>query len=278
MNVFALLNALQPRLGLNIVRDIAYGQGERGALDVYAPKGGAAGKPVVVFFYGGGWDSGCKADYGWAGAALARQGFVAAVADYRIHPHARWPDFLEDSAKATRKAREVAADFGGDPRRLVLMGHSAGAYNAAMLAIDNRWLGAEGMDPGHDLAAWVGLSGPYDFLPLRTDKLKAIFGPQEQHPHTQPINFVSGGEPPALLITGDRDAVVGARNSDRLAKRLTQAGGEARVVHYPRLTHAPVVGALAAPLRFIAPVMAEVRAFVDATARREDRARPTRAA
>ncbi len=275
--VFDALNALRPRLGVRTTRDLPYGEGERGLLDVHAPKGGE-GRPVVVFFYGGGWDSGHRRDYGWVGAALARQGFAAVVPDYRIHPHARWPDFLEDAAKAVRWARDNAARFGGDPDRMVLMGHSAGAYNAAMLAVDGCWLGAEGMDPTCDLRGWIGLSGPYDFLPLRSDVLKAIFGPEDQWPRTQPVSHVTPGAPPALLITGDRDKVVLPRNTDRLAGRLHEAGVEARVVHYPKLNHPGTVGVLAAPLRFAAPVMAEAAAFVRTATGPAGRARPSPAA
>jgi acetyl esterase/lipase len=222
MSVLRLLNLLEPRFGVAATRDLPYGNGERGFLDVHAPKGGA-GRPVVVFFYGGGWDSGARSDYRWVGAALAAKGYVVVTPDYRLHPHARWPDFLEDCAKAVRWAHDNVERFGGDPGRMVLMGQSAGAYNAAMLAIDRRWLGAEGLKP-EGLRGWIGLSGPYDFLPFKTDKMKAIFGPDEQHPHTQPINFVVGGEPPALLITGDRDEVVRPGNTDRLAHPVSKAG------------------------------------------------------
>ena len=261
---FGVLNTLEPKGGLAVTRNVAYGEGERGRLDVYAPKVRREGRPVVVFFYGGGWDSGRKDDYAWAGAALASAGYVAVVPDYRIHPHARYPDFLEDGARAVRWARDNAAAHGGDPRRLVLMGHSAGAYNAAMLALDGRWLAAVGMDPRRDVRAWVGLSGPYDFLPLKSEVLKTIFGPEDQRPLTQPINHVGDGAPPALLITGDRDATVRPGNTDRLADKLRGHGADVTVVHYPRADHVRTVGAIASPLRFLAPVMRDVTGFVDA--------------
>lgn len=264
-STFNLLNA-SSRLGagdLTVTRDVAYAAGDRRSLDVYAPKTRLAGRPVVVFFYGGGWDSGAKADYAWVGRALAEQGYVAVVPDYRIYPGAVWPDFLNDSATATRWARDHAAQFGGDPGRLVLMGHSAGAYNVVELAVDRRWLTAVGMNPARDIKAVVGLSGPYDFLPLHSDELKAIFGPEAQRPDTQPINHVGGEVPPMLLITGDKDTTVNPGNTDRMAAKLVSAGGQATVVHYPKLDHARTVGALAPSLRWIAPVMREVTVFVD---------------
>ena len=259
-----MLNAVSVSPNVAVTRDIAYGPDPRQRLDVYAPTAPAPGRPIVVFFYGGSWDSGSKHDYEWVGQALAAQGYVAVVADYRVYPQVVWPAFLQDSALAVRWARDHGAAYGGEPARLVLMGHSAGACNAIDLALDGRWLRAVGVDPTHDIAAAVGLSGPYDFLPVRTDELRTIFGPEAQRPDTQPINHVDGRAAPMLLVTGDKDTVVDPGNSDRLAAKVRAAGGVAEVIHYPKLTHATTVGALAGPLHFLAPVLRDASAFIDA--------------
>jgi acetyl esterase/lipase len=237
--------AAQPMDDLAITRDVAYAEGDRHSLDVYAPRNSSAPRPVVVFFYGGGWDSGAKADFAWVGAALARHGYVAVVPDYRIFPEVVWPKFLEDSAAAVRWAREHAASYGGDPSALVLMGHSAGAYNAVSLALDPRWLAGVGMDPRRDLRAAIGLSGPYDFLPLSRQRLMVIFGPEPQRPDTQPINHVDGKAPPLLLLTGDLDRTIDPPENDRLAAKVRQKGGAITVIHYPLLDHGGTLDALA---------------------------------
>jgi acetyl esterase/lipase len=262
------LNAVEPKGSLTITRDIQYGPGPRGRLDVYAPKARKPDRPVVVFFYGGGWETGEKDQYAWAGAALARQGYVVVVPDYRVYPQVRWPAFLEDSARAVRWARDHAADYGGDPTRLVLMGHSAGAYNAAMLALDHRWLGAVGMNPDTDVRCLVGLAGPYDFLPLQSEVLKTIFGPEQTRPATQPVEYVTAAAPPMLLIAPVKDSVVDPENVTRLARRVREKGGRVETRRYPRLNHALTVGALAAPLRWTAPVLKESVRFIDANAGR----------
>ncbi len=154
------LNALEPKGGVEIARNISYGPDPRQALDVYSPRRPSPGAPIVVFFYGGSWDSGRRQDYQFVGAALASHGYVTVIPDYRLYPQVRWPVFLEDNALAVRWARDHAVGLGGDPRRLVLMGHSAGAYNAAMLAVDERWLGKVGLAPGKDVRAMVGLPDP----------------------------------------------------------------------------------------------------------------------
>lgn len=267
-----VLNALEPRGGVTASRGIAYGSGDRRTLDVYRPRRSREPAPTVVFFYGGGWDSGSKDRYRFVGQALARHGYLTVIPDYRIYPEARWPDFLRDAAAAVRWARDNAPRYDGDPARLVIVGHSAGAYNAVMLAVDRRWLGEQGMAPEKDVAAVAGVSGPYDFLPLRSEILKQVFGPEETRPDTQPINHVDGAAPPIWLATGLRDAVVEPANTDRLAARIRDKGGEVEVRHYARLGHAMTLGSFAMPLRAVAPVLSDLTAFIDGTLGR----RPTR--
>jgi acetyl esterase/lipase len=219
---------------------------------------------VVVFLYGGGWDSGNKAEYAFAGAALARHGFVAVVPDYRLYPEVRWPAFLQDSAAAVAWTKAHIADYGGDPADLFLMGHSAGAYNAVMLAVDRRWLGAVGLDPARDVRGVVGLAGPYDFLPLRSAELKTIFGPADQRPDTQPINHVDGKNPPLFLATDTADKVVDPGNTTRMAAKVAAAGGPVETRYYNGLSHALLMGAVGAPLRFLAPVLPDSIRFMRA--------------
>ncbi len=259
-----VLNAVEPKGGITATRDLAYGEGPRRRLDVHAPRVTATPRPVVVFFYGGNWESGERGDYVFAGSALASKGYVVVIPDYRLYPEARYPDFLEDSALAVRWARDNAARFGGDPAKLVLMGHSAGAYNAAMLAIDPRWLGAVGMDPKRDVTAMVGLAGPYDFLPLGSERLKIIFGPEDERPATQPINHVEAGALPLFLATDAGDKLVDPGNSTRLAARVRAVGGQVETRVYDGINHQLMVGALAWPLRFLAPVLKDASAFIDA--------------
>lgn len=270
-----VLNALEPRWGTTLAGDVPYGAGPRQRLDVYSPRRASGQAPVVVFFYGGGWDSGRRQDYAFVGRALARRGYVTVIPDYRLYPEARWPAFLQDGAQAVAWARAHASSYGGDPGRLVLMGHSAGAYNAMMLGLDGRWLGEVGLKPGRDIRAVVGLSGPYDFLPLRSPRLKTIFGPEAQQAETQPIAYAGEGAPPLWLATSLSDRYVDPGNTSRLAAAVRARGGVAAVRVYPGLNHALTVGAIATPLRLLAPVLSEAGAFIDVHARPVER-RPWR--
>lgn len=275
----ALLSACSPLKSFNAIvpkdggvslaaRDVAYGTDDRQSLDVYVPKGAGAKtqpRPVIVFIYGGSWQAGSKGAYGFAARALASRGFVVAVPDYRLVPAVRFPGFVEDCAAAVKWVRANAARFGGDPDRLVLMGHSAGAYNAAMLALDPRWLGAERAA----VRGWIGLAGPYDFLPLDSPVTQAAFGGAADLPATQPVTFASAGDPPALLLHGAEDSTVFPRNSQALARKLAAAGVRAEVKLYPRIGHVGIAGALSTPFRGRAPVLADsVRFAAQVTARR----------
>ena len=251
-----LVNGLTPRDSFILEEDIAYGSEPRQRLDLYRPIDGT-GEAMALFFYGGSWERGERGDYLFVGEAFAAEGITLAVPDYRLYPEVRYPAFLEDAAAAVAWAR---ANHDGP---LFLIGHSAGAYNAVMLALDERWLGAAGLKACSDLAGVVGLSGPYDFLPLKDDDLKAIFGPPEERPSTQPINHVRADAPPLLLLSGDADWVVAPRNSTVLAERQSDVGGRATARIYEGLGHIRIVGALSRPLRDSAPVLQDIVDFIE---------------
>lgn len=216
-------------------------------------------RPVVVFFHGGGWDSGQPGNYRFVGRQLAREGYIVVLPGYRLGSAGRYPAMLEDGALALAWVKENVARFGGDPAQVMLIGHSAGAYNAAMLALERQWLGRAGVEDGF-IRGVIGLSGPYDFYPFTSASAKAAFGAVADPAITQPIHFARGDAPPMLLITGDRDETVKPRNSAALAKALSAAGAPTRPVIIAGLDHVDPVKLLAAPFnrdrRVIEPVLA----------------------
>lgn len=247
-----------------LIGDQPYGNGPRQTLDIWVPENAQASDklPVIVFFYGGGWDSGARENYGFAGRALAQKGFVVVIPDYRLVPKAHWPDFLEDSAKAVAWTHLHIGGLAGDPDRIALMGHSAGAYNAVMLALDPIWLRGAGSDPSI-IRGVAGLAGPYDFLPMEkggsADKAMGKVKPAEK---TQPIAYARGDAPPLWLATGDEDTTVRPRNSQNLAASIEKAGGSAALRIYPDMGHTGIVMALAGPFRSKGPVLDEATDFL----------------
>lgn len=268
LSAFATLTPTDPSRA--VAADVAYGTDPRQALDVYAPAEGQGPWPVAVFFYGGSWEEGRRQDYGWVGRALAAEGFLTVVPDYRLYPQVRYPAFLEDGAEAVAWAAENAARFGGDPQRIVLSGHSAGAYNAMMLALDARYLKAAGVEPER-IKAVAGLAGPYDFLPLTGEITPKVFGQAEDLTATQPVAFAGADAPPAFLAAGAGDEVVEPKDTQVLARALSEAGAPVETHIYPDLGHAGIVLALSRPLRGRAPVLEDMADFLR---RRADAAAP----
>jgi acetyl esterase/lipase len=257
----SVLNAVAPNRDLIITQDVAYGVRPRQRLDIYAPT--RTGAPVVVFFYGGGWVDGDKAIYRFLGAALAERGYLTVVPDYRLYPEVRFPAFVQDAAASVAWTHANIARYGGDPARIVLMGHSAGAQIAALLTLDKQWLLADGLDPDRSIAGMIGLAGPYDFLPLNDPELEAIFAPAGDLALTQPITFARGDAPPVFLASGRSDDTVWPRNTLRLSAAIQARGGQVETRLYPGASHRLIIGAMAAPLRWLAPVFADVTGFLD---------------
>lgn len=258
----AAFNSFVPKDGgvAKVATAAPFGAHPRQKLDLYRPSAetaAAASLPVIVFLYGGSWNSGDRNGYAFAGRALASRGFLVAVPDYRLVPEVRFPAFLEDNAAAVRWVIANAARHGGDPSRIVIVGHSAGAYNAAMLALDPRWLGAD----RRAVRGFAGLAGPYDFLPLDGPVTRAAFGQERVPATTQSINFVSADDPPALLLHGAKDTTVLPRNSIDLQARLAQVRVNARLRVYPDTGHVGIVTALARPFRNKTPVLDDVTRF-----------------
>ncbi len=271
---FSALAACSPSLGtfdafaprdrgvMRVVHDAAYGEDVRQRLDIYAPTAtDGQPLPVLIFFYGGSWSTGDKNDYEWLGAALAAQGFVVAVPNYRLVPEVVFPAFLQDCASAVRWVQDNISTHGGDSERLVVCGHSAGAYNAIMVALAADYLSAAGVDARFVRGA-IGLAGPYDFLPFDVDATRNAFGAASDATLTQPITFARADAPPLLLLWGEDDDTVGRRNIEGLerAERNVQARVETKI--YPNIDHISILLSISRPFRDRAPVLDDIAAFV----------------
>jgi acetyl esterase/lipase len=257
----AALNATIPDEGFVANRGHAYGAHPRQQLDVYAPRTTHVPAPVVVYFYGGAWQRGNRADYKFVAEALTSKGFVVVIPDYRLYPEVAFPLFLDDGGAAVAWSQKQIARYGGDPQRIYVMGHSAGAYNAAMLAFDPRYIETAG-GRHEGVIGFIGLAGPYDFVPYSSVTLDKVFGAAPDQPATQPGTFVDADSPRALLLYGEQDTTVLPEHSRRLSRRIRAVGGRVSEVGYPDLGHASIVGVLAKPYQGRAPVLEEITRFI----------------
>jgi acetyl esterase/lipase len=256
-----ILNTFAPRYGTAVTRDVVYGPNPYHRLDIYRPAHQRKSLPVVIFFYGGSWQSGARAEYRFVGAALARRGLIAVIPDYRLYPNVRYPDFIHDAAKATAWVINQIGDYGGDPQSVFVGGHSAGAYLAMMLALDGAYL-ASAKSNRALLAGAIGLAGPYDFLPITGPVYRKIFGSAADLVDTQPIAHVDESAPPILLLTGARDRLVEPANTASLGAKLRAAGASVDTRIYPNIGHIRLLLATLPPLSLATPVLADIASFI----------------
>ena len=257
-----MLNKFGPRdAGVRrVAQDISYGDDPRQRFDLHAPvDGGAGALPTLVFFYGGGWDSGTRTVYAWAAQALAARGFVVAVPDYRLVPEVRFPAFIEDAAAATAAVAAHVGDHGGDPGRLGVIGHSAGAHLAMMITLDRRYMAA--VDRPDLIRAAAGLAGPYDFLPFDVPASVNAFGRAPDPTLTQPLTFARADAPPLWLGHGTADTVVHDEDTVILDARMRALGGHSEARLYPGLDHADLIATFSPLFRKKAPVLDDVAGF-----------------
>lgn len=240
--------------------NLAYADGERKKLDIYRPEDTSGGPaPVVMFIYGGGWRAGDKFEYEFAGRALAANGFVVVIPDYRLWPEAKYPDFLDDNAQAMKWIEDNIAGYGGDNTRFFLAGHSAGAYNAVMLSMDSSFRQEFGITM--PIRAVAGLSGPYNFYPFEYGEVRETFGEAPNPEGTQPVNLITSETPPMFLASGSTDPIVRRQNSEVLAQRLRANNIWVTEKYYEGFGHLEPVVALGMLWRWRMPVLKDMVDF-----------------
>ncbi|SEG30424.1 alpha/beta hydrolase [Marinobacterium lutimaris] len=242
------------------VKAIAYGAEDSQKLDIYLPETTSeTSLPVLLFFYGGRWTDGSRQMYPFVGETFAKEGYITVIADHSKYPEVRFPAFVEDGAAALAWVYRHIGEYGGDPERIYLSGHSSGAHIGALLVADERYTRAQGVDNGI-IRAFAGLAGPYDFEPDEED-LKDMFGPPENYPQMQVTTFIEGDEPPMLLLWGDSDTTVWRRNLDLLAQQIRAQGGQVETQIYPGMDHVGIVASLTWFYQKRRPVLDDMLAF-----------------
>ena len=266
--LFAGLNSTDQHRGIKQRRNIVFDAAHDLDLDVYLPEhqppSSSGSLPIVVFFYGGDWTHGKRQWYRFVGTSLAAQGVITVIPDYRKYPQVKMEGFMQDGARAVAWAHAHAAELGGDPKSIFVMGHSSGGQIAALLATDPRWLTPFDLRP-LDLAGFIGLAGVYDFVPIPAFEkdMLGTFGhqPAEQR-LAEPVAFVSGHEPPMLLLQGTADHEVDPSNAVSLDKAMQAEHEDVTLKLYPGVSHSPLLFAMSRPLRGHAPTLADILRFI----------------
>ncbi len=258
-----VVNSLANFEGYAAIEDIAYGQHQLNRLSVYTPENKSNRRATIIFFYGGCW-GGCetlnKEYYPFVAQALTAKGFNVIIPDYRRHPEVKFDAIMHDATRAVEWVKEHITEYGGDPGNLFLMGHSAGAHIAAMLTLNEKYLASETY---RNIKGFIGLAGPYDFLPFTDEYQKIVFAPEKSYPNTQPVNFVDGSEPPLLLLYGNDDDSVKPVNIVSLNRTVKQQGGCVESHRYDGVNHTDLLGALSIPLQAQQLVLNDIIDFVN---------------
>ncbi|ORU90688.1 MAG: hypothetical protein A6F71_06950 [Cycloclasticus sp. symbiont of Poecilosclerida sp. M] len=256
-----LLNAVTPDGNSKLQTNISYGSQRRQTLDIHVPSTLRESTPVIIFIYGGRWQSGTKEEYQFVGQALAKRGIMTVVPDYRLFPEVEFPEFISDTAKVTQWTLNNIEQYGGDPSQVHLMGHSAGAHIVAMLATNKTYL-TEHAASLEQIKGVIGLSGGYDFKITDPD-IKQVFRKAKDYPSTQPISFVDGSEPPLLLLHGKKDVTLSPTNSLNLATKVNELGGHAEYIIYDDMAHVGILLSLANnPMMYFPPLLDDIEKFV----------------
>ncbi|MBY0355427.1 MAG: alpha/beta hydrolase [Rickettsiales bacterium] len=246
------------------VSSLSYSSASGQKLDIYYQKPVDASalqpiRPVVIFFYGGSWSYGKKEQYRFVAARLVKEGYVVVIPDYVKYPQAKFPDFMQDAARATVWVKQNILKYGGDPQQINIVGHSAGAFIGALLLADDSYLTTAGGSPDM-VCAFAGLAGPYDFTP-ESDDLKAIFGPPERYDLMHVPPFIDGTEPPMLLLHGEEDDTVGSFNQAHLAEAITQKHGVVKTILYPKTDHYSIISTFVAWDNGSTPIVKDMVSF-----------------
>lgn len=206
-----------------VISDLHYGREPDQKLDIYLPADQHRGAHLV-FFHGGSWSSGHKDEYAFLGSALAAFGISCAVVGYRLYPRVRYPVFVEDAAHAVAWLQREGSRYGFASGPLYLMGHSAGAHIAALVAMDERYRDMARLEMSQVMGV-IGLSGAYRFRPENDPVHADIFSPAaHDFEIVKPINYVGADKVPLLLLHGSKDAVVGLKIAERMYAAAMQAG------------------------------------------------------
>ena len=275
LSALAVVNGITSNGGVGVSKNILYGDKPLQDLDIYYPKPLAKAMqskkatadnhsyPMVVFVHGGSWESGNKDEYAFVGQSLAQAGYVTAVINYRKAPEHVYPDYVQDAAQAIAWSYKNAESLHADPKRLAVIGHSAGAFNAVAAVANEDFLAPYGVKP-NDISAVIGIAGPYSY-DFRKFSSASAFGANATPDNIMPDRNIKGAQPPYLLLTAEKDKVVHISNTVKMTQALKAAGVKVETGEIKGASHATSIGAMAPPLRWVNNVRAQVLSYLDKT-------------
>jgi len=230
-----------------INKNIKFGASEA-KLDVYRPENGD-GYPVLIFVHGGSWNSGEKELYAPVAQKFVPHGMVVVIPDYTLHPKVTYRAQTDEMAATIAWTIENISQFGGDPKRIIVSGHSAGAQLTALALSDPQWLKAWNHSAS-EVCGYIGVSSPFDINAQMTFErskgnesklLPAVFEGERNFANASATTYLQLGFPPALIIHGDSDTTVPFSISQTFNDKLVSLGGRSEFRLYEKTTHVGIL-------------------------------------
>jgi triacylglycerol lipase len=263
--LYGPLQPKEPYQGVKVTRDVKYGTDERHLLDVFVPEGPVAGRrPGLMFVHGGGFRAGGRRSppgapfYDNIMLFAARNGMVGVNTTYRLAPQHPWPAGAQDLGAAVRWVNENIAAHGGDPARVFLMGHSAGAAHVAGYVAHRQFHGPKGIG----LAGAILVSGLYDLTSMRPGPPeKAYFGEDvSKHAERSALAGLVAAPIPLLVAYAELDPSFFHQQAKQLNEALCKAGRCPRLVPLAKHSHMSEVYAInTADTALSGPILAFVQ-------------------
>lgn len=231
----SFLNGITPSKSYLLEKNVSYGSLGSQVMDIYQARAKKENSPIIVFIHGGSWDSGSKDIYKFFAEGFTSEGYDVAVPNYRLFPEIIFPDMLHDTAKAVAYLSNLFSN-----RKVVLIGHSAGGYNALMVSMNKHYLKEQGISVCSLISGVVSISSPTGVYELKKEPLVTIF-PDRFKYNDAPMAYVDNATPSLLVINGLADKVVDPQNAIILSEKVNKRGGQSVLKLYPDTNHTQAV-------------------------------------
>lgn len=270
LSPIGMLNTLTPK-DFRVIHHLAYGQDDRQQLDLYIPMDDAvnqAPKPIILFIHGGSWQTGSKDEYLFVGESFSKAGYVTAIMNYRLAPQHKYPDYVQDTALALRWLTDHAHEYEANPEQMIVMGHSAGGFNAVEAVVNSQWLNEVNV-PVSNIKAVVGIAGPYSFNFHNFDNAKDAFDSNTTPDAVMPDRHVRVDAPPHLLLVATDDVTVKADNAVKMAKALRDKNIPVQMQFIQGASHISIMATIATRLSWYKPTRHIILTYLDSVLKKQ---------
>ena len=234
------INGLTPKKGYSVKPNLAYGLKARQRLDLYISDVEPS-KALILFVHGGAWSRGDKQSYKFVGEAFSRYGYDVAVVNYHLAPEHIFPSYVDDLAVALNYLDTNQQKLGISTNQMILMGHSAGAFNIASLLYHPNTIDFKSKQ---NIKAMIGIAGPYHFDYKGDALAEDAFDAQIPYQNVMPYYFVERNSIKHYLFIADKDEIVKHSNTYDLHEQLLAQENHSEIINIEKMGHVSIMGSV----------------------------------